>query len=254
MTTPILRIRGLCRAFDGVPVLAGVDLDIAANENLVLLGRSGAGKTVLLKCIIGLVQPDAGSVEISGRETVGLGAEEREALFSHMGVLFQNGALFDSQTVWENVAFTLLNNRGMPHAAARHEALRVLAEVGLDADTAELLPAELSGGMQRRVALARAIAGRPDLLFLDNPTAGLDPIVTVHIDHLIRQVIGSLNAAALTITQDIASALRIGDRIALLAGGRIAWTGPVDEAARSGNADLAAFFKTSGALASTPKG
>jgi phospholipid/cholesterol/gamma-HCH transport system ATP-binding protein len=249
MTTPKLCIRGLTRAFGGQPVLSGIDLDIAAGNNLVLLGASGGGKTVLLKCVIGLLAPDAGSVEVDGQEMVGLGFEAREALFSRIGVLFQNGALFDSLPVWENVAFALLTGHSVTRAEARRRALRVLAEVGLDEDTAALLPAELSGGMQRRVALARAIVGRPELLFLDNPTAGLDPIVTTHIGGLIRQVIGTLGAAALTITQDVGSALRVADRIAFLAQGRIAWEGAAAAAPRSGNAELTAFLKASGALA-----
>jgi len=248
MTTPKLRIRGLRHAFDRQQVLAGIDLDIAAGDNLVLLGASGSGKTVLLRCAAGLLQPDAGSIQIDGQETVGLGSVARAALFARIGVLFQNGALFDSLPVWENVAFGLLNNRKVARAEAQRAALGVLAEVGLDAETAMLLPAELSGGMQRRVALARAIVGRPELLFLDSLTAGLDPIVTAHIDRLIRQVIDTLGATALTITHDVLSALRIADRIAFLAEGRIAWEGPTAQAIHADNPALVHFLVSGGAL------
>jgi phospholipid/cholesterol/gamma-HCH transport system ATP-binding protein len=242
-TTPCkIRIRGLYKAFSSQTVLAGVDLDIPKGSNLVLLGGSGAGKTVLAKCLLGLIEPDAGSIQIDGRETSRLSSRDREALWRKTGVLFQNGALFDSLPIWRNITFALIHDRRMDEATARDIAIKALAEVGLGAETADLMPAELSGGMQKRVALARAIVGEPEIVVLDSPTDGLDPIVTTHIDALIVRALKRLNATALTITHDIASARRIGDRVAFLSGGRIAWEGPMEEVDRTDHPELLAFL------------
>jgi len=242
MTQPKIRIRGLHKTFGTQTVLAGVDLDIAAGNNLVLFGGSGSGKTVLAKCILGLVEPDAGSIEVDGQETTELSSQDREAVLRKIGVLFQNGALFDSLPVWQNISFALINIRHMETTAARDIAVKALAAVGLTADTADLMPAELSGGMQKRVALARAIVGDPEILILDSPTDGLDPIVTTHIDGLITRALKRLNAAALTITHDIDSARRIGDRAAFLSRGRIAWEGPMAELDRADDPDLQRYL------------
>jgi phospholipid/cholesterol/gamma-HCH transport system ATP-binding protein len=238
-----VRIRGLRKSFSGQRILDGVDLDVPSGANLVLFGASASGKTVLFKCVLGLHDPDEGSVEVDGRETVGLSAGGREAFFRQIGVLFQNGALFDSLPVWQNVSFAMINGRAGDVSVARKAALAALSEVGLQPDTAELLPAELSGGMQKRVALARAIVGAPDLLFLDNPTAGLDPIVTAHIDRLILSLRRSRNATAMTITHDIASARRVGDRAAFLADGRIIWEGPIADLGRAGDPRVVQYVR-----------
>jgi phospholipid/cholesterol/gamma-HCH transport system ATP-binding protein len=222
-------------------VLTDIDLDIPAGGNLVLLGASGAGKTVLVKCLLGLVTPDGGSIQVDGQETTRLGARDRDALLRRFGVLFQNGALFDSLPIWRNVSFALVNGRGVGARAAREMAIRALAEVGLEADTAELLPNELSGGMQKRVALARAIVASPEIFVLDSPTAGLDPIVTTYIDRLLVATFERLNATGLTITHDVDSARRIGDHAAFLHQGRITWQGPMGDLDRSGNAELEHF-------------
>jgi phospholipid/cholesterol/gamma-HCH transport system ATP-binding protein len=232
---PKIRIRRLKKAFGENVVLDGVDLDIRTGDNLVLLGASGTGKSVLVKCILGLIEPDAGSVLVDGRDVRELSAEERKQLRRKTGVLFQNGALFDSLTVWRNVAFGLLHGAGVPASRARAVAIEKLAAVGLGADVADLLPSALSGGMQKRVALARAIATDPEILFLDDPTAGLDPILTTIIDQFIMQSIAALGATALTITQDIESARRMADRMAVLHGGRIIWEGPADAVDSTGN-------------------
>ena len=232
---PKIRVRGLRKSFGAQTVLAGVDLDLAVGENLVLLGGSGSGKSVLVKCLLGLLAPDAGSVMIDGVETVALGSRAREALMRRMGVMFQNSALFDSLPVWRNVAFSLLNVQGIPEALAKTVAVERLAAVGLTPDVAELLPSELSGGMQRRVALARAIVGNPEMLFLDDPTAGLDPIITTIIDDFILRTLRPGKATALTITYDVRTARRIADRIAMLDGGRIIWEGPAAALESSGN-------------------
>lgn len=224
---PKISIRGLRKSFGSQIVLAGVDLDIAAGDNLVLVGGSGAGKTVLAKCLLGLVEPDAGSIEVDGRDLTRMSPRERETVVRTMGALFQNGALFDSLPVWQNIGFALMNRDKMDRGAAREVAVKTLASVGLTPDTADLLPSELSGGMQKRVALARAMVGNPEILVLDCPTDGLDPIVTAHIDRLIADVLQRLNAAALTVTHDIESARRIANRAAFLLEGRIRWQGPM---------------------------
>ena len=238
---PKVRIRNLRKSFGGQLVLAGVDLDLAAGENLVLLGASGSGKTVLVKCVLGLMTPDGGSIMIDGKETATLGGSERGKLMRTMGVMFQNSALFNSLAVWENVAFALLHVQGVPPERAKAIAVEKLAAVGLTPDVAELLPSELSGGMQRRVALARAIAANPEVVFLDDPTAGLDPIITTIIDDFILRTLKPTNATALTITYDVETARRIADRIAMLAEGRIIWEGPADALERSGNPQVERF-------------
>ena len=238
---PKVRIRNLRKSFGGQVVLAGVDLDLAAGENLVLLGASGSGKTVLVKCVLGLLTPDGGSITIDGKETATLSSSERGKLMRTMGVMFQNSALFDSLAVWENVAFALVHVRGVPPERAKAIAVEKLAAVGLTSDVADLLPSELSGGMQRRVALARAIAANPEVVFLDDPTAGLDPIITTIIDDFILRTLKPANATALTITYDVETARRIADRIAMLADGRIIWHGPADALERSGNPQVERF-------------
>lgn len=244
--SPKIRIRGLRKSFGDQPVLDGVDLDIPVGSRLVLFGLSGSGKTLLAKCILGLMEPDAGSIEIDGKETVGMGERDREKLMRRVGVLFQNGALFDSLPVWENIAFGLIEGRSLGRAPAREVATKALAQVGLPADVAPLFPAELSGGMQKRVALARAVIADPDFVILDNPTAGLDPIMTAIIDQFILASLTRLRATAIIITHDLASAERIGTRAAMLGHGRIAWEGPMAALAQPGTAEVAEFVRRSG--------
>ena len=184
-TTPKIRIRGLSKAFGEKQVLDGIDLDVAAGTSMVVIGGSGSGKSVLLKCILGLIEPDAGSIELDGRNVLALPRHEAEAARAAIGMLFQGAALFDSLPVWENVAFGLLARGAVSRAEARRRAGAILASVGLDPSVGDLSPAELSGGMQKRVGLARAIAGQPDILFFDEPTTGLDPIMGAVIDGLI---------------------------------------------------------------------
>jgi len=190
---------------------------------------------VLIKCILGLLQPEAGSIRIDGEQTVGLGRAERERLMQKFGMLFQGGALFDSLSVWENVAFGLIQGRGMERRAAGEIALAKLASVGLGLEVAQLRPAELSGGMQKRVALARAIAAEPEVIFFDEPTTGLDPIMADVINNLIIKCVRELGATAVSITHDLVSARKIADRIAMLFAGHIVWHGPTAEIDRSGN-------------------
>lgn len=238
--TPKIRVRGLCKAFGAKKVLDGVDLDVAPRTSMVVIGGSGTGKSVLIKCILGLLEPDAGSIEIDGTDVLRMDREAATELRSHAGMLFQNGALFDSLPVWENVAFGLLAQARRKHtrvtrAEARDHADAVLGQVGLAPSVGDLWPAELSGGMQKRVGLARAIAHQPDMLFFDEPTTGLDPIMGAVIDGLIVDCVKRLGSTAVAITHDMASAQRIGDRAAMLHHGRIVWEGRAAELLESGN-------------------
>jgi phospholipid/cholesterol/gamma-HCH transport system ATP-binding protein len=229
MSQPKIRIRGLSKAFGPKKVLDGVDLDIEQGTAMVVIGGSGTGKSVLIKSILGLVTPDAGVIEIDGEDVLKASRQRAKVLRGQIGMLFQNGALFDSLSVWENVTFGLLAQKRIRRAAARDKAVEVLAQVGLDAEVAGLSPAELSGGMQKRVALARAIASEPAIMFFDEPTTGLDPIMGAVIDELIVDCVKRLGSTSIAITHDMASAMRIGDQAAMLYQGKVSWTGPAAE-------------------------
>ena len=226
---PKLDWRGVSKRFDGPQVLAGLDLAVAPGRSLVIIGGSGQGKSVAIKVALGLIPADSGVVAIDGVDVAGLSAAERHAVFARVGMLFQGGALFDSLSVWENVAFRLINADRMPRREARARALEVLGLVRLGAHVADLYPAELSGGMQKRVGLARAIIGSPEILFFDEPTTGLDPITASAINALIRDRVSSLGCTAVSITHDLASARTIADEIAMLHQGRIIWRGDAHE-------------------------
>jgi len=232
---PKIEIRGLTKAFGEKRVLNGVDLEVGVGESLVVIGGSGSGKSVTLKCVLGLIRADGGSIKVDGEEVVGLRGGERERVLRKFGMLFQGSALFDSLRVWENVAFGLVQGRGMARDPAKEVALRKLGAVGLGPEVGELWPAELSGGMQKRVALARAIATEPEIIFFDEPTTGLDPIMADVINGLVRKCVNDLGATALSITHDMASARKIGDRIAMIYDGRIIWSGRVADIDQSGN-------------------
>jgi phospholipid/cholesterol/gamma-HCH transport system ATP-binding protein len=234
-TVPKIAIRGLKKAFGPKVVLDGLDLDVGVGESVVIIGGSGTGKSVLLKCILGLLEPEAGSIKIDGQEVLGLSQDERETVNRKIGMLFQSAALFDSLSVWENVAFGLIRAHGVPRREAKETAIRNLAAVGLPPEVAALSPAELSGGMRKRVGLARAIATTPEIIFFDEPTTGLDPIMSDVINDLIVKCVHELGATALSITHDMASARKIAHRIAMLYAGRIVWQGPVAEIDKSGN-------------------
>jgi phospholipid/cholesterol/gamma-HCH transport system ATP-binding protein len=237
-----IRIRELYKRFGAKQVLNGVDLDVAKGQSVVVIGGSGTGKSVLLKCILGLLEPDRGSILIDGEEVVGLGRSAREQVMHKFGMLFQSAALFDSLPVWENVAFGLLHIKRLGRAEAKERAVATLAQVGLDADVADLWPAELSGGMRKRVGLARAIATQPEILFFDEPTTGLDPIMSDVINDLIARSVRHLGATAISITHDMASARKIADRIAMLYQGKIIWQGAVAEIDQSGNPYVEQFI------------
>ena len=241
--TLTVTLEGVCKSFAGKTVLEGVDIAVPASSSLVVLGGSGSGKSVMLKCILGLITPDAGRILIDGRDVAAMSRRERAALMDRIGMLFQNGALFDSLPVWENVCFKLLAQKRITRRGARDKAAEVLAQVGLAASVGDLSPAELSGGMQKRVALARAVAAAPDLLFFDEPTTGLDPLMGAVIDGLIVDCVHRLGATAISITHDMASARRIGQRAAMIYKGRIVWDGPAASLGQTGNAMVDQFAR-----------
>jgi phospholipid/cholesterol/gamma-HCH transport system ATP-binding protein len=230
-----ISIRGLTKSFGPKHVLNGVDLDVFERESLVVIGGSGTGKSVMLKCVLGLLEPDSGSIKVDGEEIAGMRSADRERVLRKFGMLFQGAALFDSLKVWENVAFGLIQGRHMARREAKEIAIRKLGNVGLGPEVGELFPAELSGGMQKRVALARAIATEPQIIFFDEPTTGLDPIMGDVINELIVKCVRELGATALSITHDMASARKIGDHVAMLHEGRIIWHGPANSIDDCGN-------------------
>lgn len=241
MSQPKIQIRGLKKRFGNKVVLDGVDVDVDTGQSLVVIGGSGTGKSVLIKCILGLIDPDEGSIKVDGVELVRAGGAARDTARAKCGMLFQGGALFDSYSIWENVAFRLLYADHLDRETARAKAVETLRRVGLPAETADLFPGELSGGMQKRVGLARAIAANPEIIFFDEPTTGLDPIMADVINDLIRGVTKEMKVTAITITHDMSSVRKIADKVAMLYQGRIHWQGPVDRIDDSGDAHVDQF-------------
>jgi phospholipid/cholesterol/gamma-HCH transport system ATP-binding protein len=239
---PKIRMRDVHKRFGPKVVLDGVDLDVMPGESVVIIGGSGSGKSVTLKCILGLLRPESGSIQVDGQEILEIGARERDEILGKFGMLFQGAALFDSLSVWENVAFGLLAMKKIKRAQARDVAIEKLALVGLGPEIADLEPAELSGGMKKRVGLARAMATEPEIIFFDEPTTGLDPIMADVINDLIVASVKELGATTLSITHDMASARKIADRIGMLYKGQIIWFGPVAEIDRSGNPYVEQFI------------
>jgi phospholipid/cholesterol/gamma-HCH transport system ATP-binding protein len=232
---PKIALEAVTKAFGPNLVLDGVNLTIEPGESMAVIGQSGSGKSVTLKCILGLLQPDGGSIRVDGEEVVGLKGRELDRVRAKFGMLFQSGALFDSLPVWRNVTFALTQGRVRDVGKMRRIAEENLERVGLDAKVLNLRPSELSGGMQKRVALARAIAPRPEIIFFDEPTTGLDPIRADVINDLIVELVEHLGVTALTITHDMASARKIAHRVAMLYEGKIVWRGPRDRLYDSGN-------------------
>jgi phospholipid/cholesterol/gamma-HCH transport system ATP-binding protein len=233
--TPKIELRGVKKRFGAKVVLDGVDLVLDRGSSLVVIGGSGTGKSVTIKCVLGILRPDSGQIFVDGEDVTRLGGRAREAMLRKFGMLFQGSALFDSLSVWENVAFGLIQGRGMARKQARDIAIQKLAKVGLGPEVAALSPAELSGGMQKRVGLARAIAADPEIIFFDEPTTGLDPIMADVINELIVDTVKDVGATTLSITHDMVSARKIADRIAMLYKGKIIWNGPTKDIDASGN-------------------
>jgi phospholipid/cholesterol/gamma-HCH transport system ATP-binding protein len=223
------------KSFGPKHVLNGINLSVTKGQSLVVIGGSGTGKSVMLKCILGILRADRGAIRIGGEDVTQAGGDKREALLRRFGMLFQGSALFDSLPVWENVAFGLIQGRKMARARAKDIALEKLAQVGLTSDVAALFPAELSGGMQKRVGLARAIAADPEIIFFDEPTTGLDPIMADIINRLIVDCVKRLGATTISITHDMASARKIADEIAMIYRGEIIWQGAAKTIDYSGN-------------------
>ncbi len=239
----MIELQDLHKAFGRKKVLQGVNLSIAKGESLVIIGGSGTGKSVCLKCILGLIRPDSGQILLEGKDVTAL---DRDAFLARFGMLFQGGALFDSLPVWQNVAFRLLRGSlQRPKDEAREIAIEKLRRVGLTPETADLFPSELSGGMQKRVGLARAIAAEPEIIFFDEPTTGLDPIMSGVINELIREIVVEMGATALTITHDMTSVRAIADSVAMIHNGVVQWTGPVGEMDNSGDPYLTQFISGS---------
>ena len=232
---PKIELRGVKKRFGPKVVLDGIDLVVNEGDSLVIIGGSGSGKSVTIKCVLGIIRADAGTILVDGEDVTHMNGTKREAQLRKFGMLFQGGALFDSLPVWENVAFGLIQGRGVSRKEAREIALEKLARVGLGAEVANLSPAELSGGMQKRVGLARAIATDPEIIFFDEPTTGLDPIMADVINDLIHSTVADLGVTAISITHDMASARKISNRIAMIYRGKIIWDGPTKEIDRSGN-------------------
>jgi phospholipid/cholesterol/gamma-HCH transport system ATP-binding protein len=235
MTTPKIQLIGVKKRFGSKVVLDGVDLTVEPRSSLVIIGGSGTGKSVTIKSILGIIRPDEGTILVDGEDITHINGAARDQVMKKFGMLFQGGALFDSLPVWENVAFGLIQGRGMARAKARDIAIEKLAKVGLTQDVAFLSPSELSGGMQKRVGLARAIAADPEIIFFDEPTTGLDPIMADIINDLIVSTVKDVGATALSITHDMTSARKISDKIAMLYGGKIIWQGPTSGIDHSGN-------------------
>ncbi len=233
--TAKIKVQNLHKKFGDKVVLDGLDVEVAKGESLVVIGGSGTGKSVLIKSILGIVHPDSGSILIDGKESTKFKRHQRDEFMKKFGMLFQGGALFDSLPVWQNIAFRLVNNEKMSPGDARDLAIIKLQQVGLNADVANLSPSELSGGMQKRVALARAIAAEPEIIFFDEPTTGLDPIMADVINDLIVKCSQELGATTITITHDMHSAKKIGNKLAMIYKGKIIWQGDAKTIDNSGN-------------------
>ena len=235
MTQAHIVLDNVRKSFGPKQVLNGINLSVPKGHSLVVIGGSGTGKSVMLKCVLGIIHSDSGSIRIAGEEVVGLKGKARDEYLQRFGMLFQGAALFDSLPVWENVAFGLIQGRNVARAQARDIAIEKLGQVGLGPEVAKLYPAELSGGMQKRVGLARAIAADPEIIFFDEPTTGLDPIMADVINNLIVDCVKRLGATTISITHDMASARKIADDIAMIHKGEIVWQGPAKTIDASGN-------------------
>jgi phospholipid/cholesterol/gamma-HCH transport system ATP-binding protein len=242
MSTPKIELKNVKKSFGNKNVLNGINLTVNKGESMVIIGGSGSGKSVMLKCILGLIQPDSGSIKIDGNEVTTMDTKNRDALMGKFGMLFQGGALFDSMKVWENIAFGLIQGKKMDRGSAHDIAIEKLKQVGLTPQTGDLFPAELSGGMQKRVSLARAIATTPEIIFFDEPTTGLDPIMADVINNLIVDCVKDLGATAVTITHDMSSARIISDHVAMIYDGTIIWTDEIGKLYDSGNSYVEQFI------------
>ncbi len=233
--TPTIKLTNVHKRFGKKVVLDGVNLDIQKGDSLVIIGGSGSGKSVTIKTVLGLIKPDKGTIEVDGQDVTHLRFREREPMLKRCGMLFQGGALFDSLAVWQNITFAARQRHEMTNTQAHELAIEKLAAVGLKPEVADLMPAELSGGMSKRVGLARAIAANPEIIFFDEPTTGLDPIMSDVINDLIKTQVKKLGCTAITITHDMSSVRKIASRVAMIYQGKIIWDGPANKIDDSGN-------------------
>ena len=240
-TVPKIEMQGVVKSFGNKRVLKGIDLSVNPEESLALIGTSGCGKSITLKCLLGLITADDGSIKIDGTKILGTDRRTLEAMRRRFGMTFQFGALFDSLPIWENVTFRLRHQQKMKRTDARDLAVDTITQLGLSPQVIDQYPAELSGGMQKRVALARAIADKPEILLFDEPTSGLDPITGGVIDRLIIDAVKRLGATAMTISHDMASVRRIADKVAMIHNGVIIWCGPVAEMDETGVPEVDQF-------------
>ena len=241
--TPKIVMQGVTKSFGDKQVLRGIDLEVAPEESLAIIGTSGCGKSVTLKCLLGLLQADGGSIRVDGTEMIGASRQQLEEMRRRFGMTFQFGALFDSLPIWQNVTFRLRQQQAMTRQQARDIAAETITQLGLAAHVIDQYPAELSGGMQKRVALARAIADKPEILLFDEPTSGLDPITGGVIDRLILDSVRRLGATAMTISHDMASVRRIADKVAMVHGGMIIWCGPATKMDDTGIPEVHQFVR-----------
>ena len=239
----IIKVRNLSKKFDKNIVLEDINFDLYEGESLAIIGASGSGKSVLLKNIIGLLKPDKGSIKINNIETVNLSRAKKEDLLLDLGITFQHGALFDSLKVWENIVFKIQRLKKLSIKDGQKIALDIIKNLGLKPEVLNLYPSEISGGMQKRVAIARAICSKPKILLFDEPTSGLDPVTGSIIDELIVNSVKSLGASAITITHDMASVSRIADKIILIDQQKISWAGKPEEMLKSSNLKIQQFIK-----------
>ena len=239
----VIEVRNLSKKFDNNIVLQDINFDLCEGESLAIIGASGSGKSVLLKNIIGLLKPDKGSIKINNIETIDLSRAKKENLILDLGITFQHGALFDSLKIWENVIFKIQRLKKLSKTDGQKLALDVIKNLGLKAEILNLYPSEISGGMQKRVAIARAICSKPKILLFDEPTSGLDPVTGSVIDELIVNSVKSLGASAITITHDMASVSRIADKVILIDQHKISWVGTPEEMLRSDNLKIQDFIK-----------
>ncbi len=242
-TNPLIELRDVKKHFGSKKILQGIDLKVNKGESLVIIGGSGTGKSVTLKCILGLLKPTSGEILYDGQRIDHLSLRKREDVNSKIGMLFQGGALFDSLSIWENISFGALAKKQVTQSTAKKLAIECLEKVGLDPLVANSYPSELSGGMQKRAGLARAIATNPEVILFDEPTTGLDPIMANVINDLIISVTKDLGSSAITITHDMNSALKIADRVAMLWDGRIIWQGTSQDVENTDNPYIQQFYQ-----------
>ena len=240
----ILEVKDLKKTFNDNVILNNINFNLLEGESLAIIGASGSGKSVLLKNIIGLLKPDSGSIKINSTEMVNLPRRDKENLLLKLGITFQHGALFDSLRIWENIVFKIQSQQKISKADGRKLALSIIKRLSLEPKILDLFPSEISGGMQKRVAIARAICGDPKILLFDEPTSGLDPVTGSVIDQLIINAVKTIGASAITITHDMASVSRIADKVILIDKKIISWSGTPKEMLISKNLKIKEFIKS----------